>query len=152
MRFGDLAFFAACGGLGHSGGLGPACGFDALCRGSAGCLFGLAQSTSHGRVGVVNLMGAGSLRCVTCSGIGGGSSGFGFCLGQQCLLTDLLGSTMSQLRTILPARGREVAILCSVKIRPGVEDRHIFRGLRYCLIIDPVHAARIHNSESCKFR
>jgi hypothetical protein len=32
-----------------------------------------------------------------------------------------------------------------VKICPGVEDRHIFRGLRYSLLIEPV-SARIHNS------
>jgi hypothetical protein len=144
MGFGDLAFFAACSGFGDSGGFGSASGFDTLCGGSARRLFGLAQSTSHGGVGILCLMGAGSLRCMTCGGLCCCGGGFGLSLGQQRLLTDLLGSTMSKLRAILPARSREVAIFCSVKIRPGVEDRHIFGGLRYYWIVRLVCAARIH--------
>ena len=132
MRFGDLAFFAARGGFGDGGGFGAASGFDTLCCGGAGGFFGFAQGTAHGGVGVFCLMGTGGLCCMTRSGLCCCGGGFGLGLGQQCLLTDLLGGTMSQLRAILPARGGEVAILCSVKIRPGVEDRHIFGGLRYC--------------------
>jgi hypothetical protein len=149
MGFSNLAFFAACSGFGDGGGLGAASGFDTLGGGGARCLFGLAQSTSHGGVGVFCLMSAGSLRCVTCSGLCGSGGGFGFGLGQQRLLTDLFGSAMSQLRAILPARCGEVAIFCSVKIRPGVEDRHIFGGLRYYRFVGLVRAARIHISYSC---
>jgi hypothetical protein len=149
MRFGDLAFLAACGGFGNSGGFGAASGFDTLCCGRAGCLFGLAQSTAHGGVGVFCLMRAGSLRCVTCGGLCGGGGGFGFGLGQQCLLANLFGGAMPQLRAILPARGGEVAIFCSVKVRPGVEDRHIFGGLRHYRFVRLVRAARIHISCSC---
>jgi hypothetical protein len=95
-------------------------------------------------------MGTGSLRCLTGGGLCGGCGGFGFGLGQQRLLTDLFGGTMSQLRAILAARRREVAIFCSVKIRPGVEDRHIFRRLGDCLIVCLFRATRIHFSCSCQ--
>jgi hypothetical protein len=149
MGFGDLAFFAARSGFGDSGGLGAASGFDTLCCGSARCLFGLAESTAHRGVGVFCLMSAGSLRCLTCGGLCGGGSSFGFGLGEQRLLTNLLCSTMSQLRAILPARGGEVAVFRSVKVRPGVEDRHIFGGLRYYRFVSLVRAARIHISCSC---
>jgi hypothetical protein len=149
VGFGDLAFFAASGGFGDSGGLGAASRFDTLCGCSAGCLFGLAQSTAHGGVGVFCLMGAGSLGCVTCGGLCCCGSGFGFGLGQQRLLANLLGGTMSQLRAVLAARGGEVAIFCSVKVRPGVEDGHIFGGLRYYRFVSFVGAARIHISCSC---
>ena len=40
-------------------------------------------------------MSAGSLRCVTCGGFSGGGGGFGFGLGEQGLLTNLFGGTMS---------------------------------------------------------
>jgi hypothetical protein len=82
VSFGDLAFFAARGGFGNSGGLGAASGFDTFCGGSADRLFGFAQSTSHGGVGVFGLMCAGSLRGVTCGGLCGRSGGFGFGLGK----------------------------------------------------------------------
>jgi hypothetical protein len=149
VGFGDLAFFASRCGFGNSGGFCAASGFDTLCCGGARCLFGLAQSTSHGGVGVFCLMSACGLRCVTCGGLCCCCGGFGFGLGQQRLLADLLGSTMSQLRAVLPARGGEVAIFGSVKIRPGVEDRHIFGGLGYYWFFNLVRAARIHFSCSC---
>jgi hypothetical protein len=149
MGFGDLAFFAACGGFGDGGGFGATSGFDTLGCGGACGLFGLAQSTSHGGVGVSLLVGAGSLCCMTRSGLCGGCSGFGLGLGHQGLLTNLLGSAMSQLRAILAARCREVAIFCSVKIGPGVEDRYVFGGLCYGLIFSLIGAARIHISCSC---
>jgi len=146
MGFGDLAFFAARSGFGNGGGLGAASGLDTLGCGGAGCFFGLAQSTAHGGVGIFGLMGAGSLCCVTCGGLCCCGGGFGLGLGQQCLFADLLGGTMSQLRAILPARGGEVAIFCAVKIGPGVEDGHIFGGLRYYWFVSLVRAARIHIS------
>jgi hypothetical protein len=146
MGFGDLAFFAACGGLGNGGGLGAASGFDAFCGGGACCFFGFAQSTTHGGVGVFCLMSSGCLCSLTSGGFCCCSGGFGFGLGQQRLLTNLLGGAMSQLRAILAARGREVAIFCPVKIRPGVEDGHIFGGLCYYWFVDLVRAARIHFS------
>src|SRR5260370_42560061 len=86
---------------------------------------------------------------LTFAGLCGGGSGFGFGLGQQCLLTNLLGGAMSQLRAMLAARGGEVAIFCSVEICPGVEDGHIFGGVRCCWFVDLVPAARIHISCSC---
>jgi hypothetical protein len=144
MGFGDLSFFAACGGFGNGGGFGAASGFDTLGCGGARCLFGLAQSTAHGGVGVFCLMRAGSLRCLTCSGLCGGSGSFGFGLGEQRLLANLFGGAMSQLRAILAARGGEIAIFCSVKVRPGVEDGHIFGGLCYYWFVNLVRAARIH--------
>jgi hypothetical protein len=152
MGFGDLAFFAARSGFGDGGGLGAASGLDTLGCGSAGCVFGLAQGTAHGGVGVFGLMSAGSLRCVTCCGLCCGGGGFGLGLGQQRLFADLLGGTMSQLRAILPARGGEVAIFCAVKIGPGVEDCHIFGGLRYYWFVSLVRATRIHISCSCASR
>jgi hypothetical protein len=146
VRLGDLAFFAACGGLGDCSGLGPASGFDALgCRG-ARCLFGLTQGAAHGGVGIICLMGAGGLRRLTRGGLRSGGGGFGLGLGQQCLLANLLGGAMPQLRAILTARSREVAIFGSVKVRPGVKNRHIFWGLRYYRIFGSVRAARIHIS------
>jgi hypothetical protein len=150
VGFGDLAFFAACGSLGDGGGFGAAGGFDTFCCGGARCLFGLAKSMAHGGVGVVGLMSTGGLGCVTCGGLGGSGGGFGLGLGQQRLLADLLGGAMSQLRAILAAGSGEVAIFCSVEIRPGVEDRHIFGGLRYYRFVGLVRAARIHIS--CSLR
>jgi hypothetical protein len=150
MGFGDLALFTARCGFGHGGSLGTASGFDALCGGGSGGLFGFAQGMSHGGVGVLRLMSAGSLGCMARGRFCCGGGGFGLGLCQQRLFSDLLGSTMSQLRAVLAARGGEVAILRSVEIRPGVEDRHIFRGLGYCWIIGLVRAARIHDSCSCR--
>ena len=147
VGFGDLALFAASGGFGDGCGFGAAGGFDAFCCGGACCLFGFAQSTSHGGVGVFGLMSAGGLGGLTRGGVSGRCSGFGFGLGEQGLFANLLGGAMSQLRAILSARGGEVAILCSMKICPGVEDRHIFRGLRYCRIHRScLVPARIHSS------
>jgi hypothetical protein len=146
VRLGDLALFAACGGLGDGGGLGTASGFNALGGSSARCLFGLAERTAHGGVGVFCLMGTGGLRCVTRGGLCNGGGGFGLGLGQQRLLANLLGCAMPQLRAILAARSREVAILRSVKVRPGVENRDIFGGLRYYRLFGPVCATRIHIS------
>jgi hypothetical protein len=146
VRLGDLTFFAACGGLGNSSGLGAASGFNALGCSSARCFFCLAQSTTHGGVGVFCLMGTGGLRCVTGGGLCSCGGSFGLGLGQQRLLANLLGRAMPQLRAILAARSREVAILRSVKVRPGVENRYIFGGLRYYRIFGPVRAARIHFS------
>jgi hypothetical protein len=94
VRLGDLAFFAACGSLGNGGGLSPTSGFDALRGSGAGSLFGLAQSTTHRGVGVFCLMSAGGLCGVTRNGLRSGGGSFGLGLGQECLLADLLGSTM----------------------------------------------------------
>jgi hypothetical protein len=94
MGFGNLAFFAACGCFGNGSGLGSACGFDALCGCCAGCLFGFAQRTAHGGVGIFCLMGAGGLGCVTRGGLCGGGGGFSLGLRQQRLLADLLGGAM----------------------------------------------------------
>ncbi len=94
MRLGDLAFFAARGCLGNSGGFGTPCGFDALCRGGAGGLLGLAQGAAHGGVSVFCLMGTGGLLCMTRSGLCCCSGGLGLGLGQQRLFADLLGGTM----------------------------------------------------------
>jgi hypothetical protein len=105
VGFGDLTFFAAGGGFGDSGGLGAASGFYTLGCGGAGGFFGLTQSTSHGGVGIVCLMSARGVGCVTRGGICCSSGGFGFGLSQQRLFADLLGCTVSQLRTILAARG-----------------------------------------------
>jgi hypothetical protein len=150
MGLGDLTFFTSCRGFGNRGGLGAAGGLNALGCGSARCLFGLAQSTAHGGVGFFGLMGTCSLRSMTSGRLCGGCGGFGFGLGQQRLLTDLFGGTVSQLRAILAARRGEVAIFCSVKIRPGVKDGYIFRGFSYRLIVRLVRAARIHFSCSCR--
>jgi hypothetical protein len=146
VRLGDLTFFAACGGLGDGSGFGTASGFDAFACSGARCLLGLAQSTAHGGVGVIYLMGSGGLRCVTRGGLGGGGGGLCLGLGQQRLVADLLGRAMPQLRAILAARSREIAIFRSVKVGPGVEDRDIFGGLGYYRIFGPVRAARIHIS------
>jgi hypothetical protein len=105
VGFGDLAFFAAGGGFGDSGGLGTASSFYTLGCGGAGGFFGFAQSTSHGGVGIVGLMSAGSVGCVTRGGVCCSGGGFCFSLSQQRLFADLLGCTVSQLRTILAARG-----------------------------------------------
>jgi hypothetical protein len=95
MGFGDLAFFAACGGFGDGSGFGAASGFDAFCCGGAGCLFDLAQGAAHRGVGVFCLMGAGGLGCLTCRGFCSGGGGFGLRLGEQRLLTDLLSGAVS---------------------------------------------------------
>jgi hypothetical protein len=152
VRFGDLAFFTSRCGLGDSGSFGAASGFYALCGSGAGGLFGLAQRTAHRWVSIFWLMGASSQCSLTRSGLRSSSSGFCFGLSQQRLLTNLFGGTVPQLRAILPARSGEVTIFCSVEVRPGVEYCHIFRGLRYCRIIDPVRTARIHLFQSCFFQ
>jgi hypothetical protein len=90
----DLAFFATCGGFGNGGGLGAASGFDTLCCGSTRGLFGLAQGTTHRGVGVISLMSACSLGCVTSGGFRCCGGGLGFGLGKQRLLANLLGSAM----------------------------------------------------------
>jgi hypothetical protein len=141
MSLGDLPLFAASGSLGYCGCLSPARCFETLGGGGAGGFFGLAESTAHGGVGVFGPMGAGGLGCMTCGGIGGGGGGLSFSLSEKGLLAHLLGGTMSQLRAIFAAGCREVAILCAMKICPGVEDRYVFGGLPCCGLIDPVHLA-----------
>jgi hypothetical protein len=101
VSFGDLAFFAACGCFGNSGGLGAARSFEAFCCRGAGGLFGLAQSTSHRGVGVFCLMGAGGLCCVPCRGFCSSGGGLSFGLGQQRLLANLFSGAMPQLGAIL---------------------------------------------------
>jgi hypothetical protein len=129
VSFGYLSLFAAGGGLGNSGDLGTAGGFDALGCGGTGSIFSLAQSTTHGRVGVFGLVVSGCLWSVTCCGVCRCRRGFRFGLSQQGLFANLLCSAMPQLRAVLSPRGREVAILCSMKIRPWVQDGDVFRGL-----------------------
>jgi hypothetical protein len=144
VGFGDLAFFASGGGFGDGGGFGAASGFDTFgCCGADG-LFCFAQSAAHRGVGVFGLMGACGLGGLTCGGLRCSGGGFGFCLGEQCLLTNLFSSAMSQLRAILAAGGGEVTIFCPVEICPRVEDSHIFGSLCYYRFVDLVRAARIH--------
>jgi hypothetical protein len=80
---------------------------------------------------------------------------FGFGLGEQSLFLYLLGCAMSQLRAVLATRCREIAILRSVKICPGIKYCHIFRCFRYWKIIDLVGDlvgfARVHSSSSYMF-
>jgi hypothetical protein len=82
VGFGNLAFFASRGGFSDGGGLGAAGGFDTLCCSGTRGLFGLAQGTVHGGVGVVSLMSACSLGCVTSGGLCCCGGGFGFGLGE----------------------------------------------------------------------
>jgi len=92
---GDLAFFATRGGFGNGGGLGTTSSFDTLCSGSAGGIFGLAESAAHGRVSIFRLMGTGCLSCMTCGRLCGSSGSFRFSLAQQRLLAYLLGGAVS---------------------------------------------------------
>jgi hypothetical protein len=144
MGLGDLALFAACGGFGDGSGFSTACCFDSLCGCSASGIFSFAESAAHGGVGIISLMDASGLCGLASSGICGSGGGFSLCLGKEGLFTHLLGSAVPQLRAVLSAGRREVAIFCSMQIGPGVEDGHIFRGLCYCRIICLVRAARIH--------
>jgi hypothetical protein len=135
----NLALFTTSGGFGDCGCFGAPCGFDTFsCRGTGG-LFGFAKGAAHGGVGILCLMGSGGFGCVTCCGIGGGSSNFCFRFGKERLLAHLLGGAMPELRAILAPRGGEIAILCTVKIGPGVKDRDVFRGLGCSGIVAPVH-------------
>jgi hypothetical protein len=118
VGLGDLLFFAARGSFGNSSSLGTAGGFDTLGGGSASCLFGFAQRTLRGGVGIVGLEDPRGFHCTAFGGIGSVRGGFSFSLGKQRLLPHLLCRTMSQLRTVLAARGREVAIFRSMQIRP----------------------------------
>jgi hypothetical protein len=95
VSLGNLAFFAACGGLGEGGGFGAASGFDTFGCCSSDGLFCFAQSAAHGGVGVFGLMGACSLGGLTGGGLRCNGGGFGFGLGQQRLLTNLLSGAMS---------------------------------------------------------
>jgi len=61
VSLGYLAFFATGGGLGDSGDLSAAGGFNAFGCGSTGCIFRLPQSAAHRGVGVFGLMIAGCL-------------------------------------------------------------------------------------------
>jgi hypothetical protein len=103
VSFGDFAFFTACCSLGTGGRFGAAGGFDTLGCGGAGGFFGLAQSTTHGGVGVFCLMSSCGLGCVACGGFCGSGGGFCFGLGEQCLFADLLGGAMPQLGAVLAA-------------------------------------------------
>jgi hypothetical protein len=145
VGFGDLTLFAAGGGFGDGCGLGPASSFDTFCRSGASGFFGLAKRTDCG----VGLIG-GRCACggcgLACGCVGHFSGGFGLGLGEERVFAYLFGGTMSQLSAILPARGREVAVLCPMKVGPGVERRHIFRSLLCCQIVDLIRAARIHSS------
>jgi hypothetical protein len=102
--FCDLALFAAGGGFGDGGSFCAARGFDTFGCGGAGCFFGLAQGAAHRGVGVIGLMSAGCLRCMTRGGLCSCCGGFGLGLSEQCLFANLFGSTMPQLRAIFPAR------------------------------------------------
>jgi hypothetical protein len=145
VSFGDLSFFAACCGFGDSGGFGTASGFDTLGGSRASSFFCLVESSAHGGVGVISLVGTCSFCCMTSGGFCGSSGGFSFGLREEGLFANLFSGAMPQLRAILSAGGGEVAILCAVQIRPGVEDGYVFRGLGYGFIV-PVSAARIHGS------
>jgi hypothetical protein len=144
VGLGDLAFFAARGGFSDGGGFGTASGFDTLRSSGASGLFCLAERPAHSGVGLFGLVGPRSLSGLMSDGLCCYCGGFSFRLGEESLFAHLLGGAMSQLRAIFAARCGEVAILCSMQIGPGVEDGHIFRGLRYCRIISLVRAARIH--------
>jgi hypothetical protein len=146
MGLGDLALLTASGGFGDCGGFGTACGFDTLgCCGTGG-FFGLVESAAHGWVGILGLMGSGCLGCVTRGRVGGGCGGFCLRFGEEGLLADLLGGAVPELRAILTSGGGEIAILCTMKIGPGVKDRDVLRSLGRRRIIDPVHLSWIHYS------
>jgi hypothetical protein len=147
VGLGDLFFFAARGGFGNSSSLCTAGSFDTLGGGSASCLFGLAQRALRGGIGITGLENPRGFDCTAFGGIGGIRSGFSFSLGKQRLLAYLLCRTMSQLRTVLAARCREVAIFRSMQIRPRVENSHIFRSLRDYELIAFICAASIHHSK-----
>jgi hypothetical protein len=147
VGLGDLLFFAARGGFGNSSSLGTAGGFDTLGGGSASCLFGFAQRALRGGIGIIGLEDPRGFHCTAFGGIGSVRGGFSFSLGKQRLLPHLLCRTMSQLCTVLAARGREVAIFRSMQIRPRVENSHIFRSLRDYELIAFICAASIHHSK-----
>jgi hypothetical protein len=118
VGLGDLTLLAARCGLGNGCGLSTACGFDTLGGGCACRLFGLAQRTSRRGVRFIRLFIAGSFHGLTRRRVRSDSGGFCFRLGYQRLFANLLCGAMPQLGSILAARGREVAILGSVQIRP----------------------------------
>jgi hypothetical protein len=146
MGFGDLSLFAAGGCFGDRGCLGTAGGFDTLGGGCTSCLVGLAQSTLRGRIGLISLIMPSGRDCAAFSRICGVCGGFGFGLGEKGLLAYLLRGMMSQLRAVLAARGREIAIFGSMEIGPGVENGHIFRSLRDYEIIGFFSVLRVHNA------
>jgi hypothetical protein len=84
--------------------------------------------------------------CLARCGFGCDGGGFSLSLSLQCLFPILLRCTVPQLHAILASRCREIAVLRSVQICPGVKNGHIFRGLRYCRIVCPVCATRFHVS------
>jgi hypothetical protein len=139
MGLGNLAFFATSGGFGDCGGFGAACCFDTLGSRGTGGFFGFAEGAAHGGVSILSPMGARGFGCVTCCRVGGGGSSFCFCFGEEGLLAHLLGCAMSELRAILTSGRGEIAILCTMKIGPGVKDRDVFRGLSCGGIVAPVH-------------
>jgi len=141
VSFGDLSLFTACGSFSYGCCFGAACGFYTLSGSGASGFFRLEQSAAHGGVGIFGLMGAGDIGCVTCGRVSSGGGRLCFGLGKEGLLADLLSCAMPQLSAILAARCGEIAILCSVKIGPGVQDCYIFGGLVCHRIIDPVRLA-----------
>ena len=62
----------------------------------------------------------------------------------KLLLMKLFGCTMPHLRTVLPTRCREIAVLCPMQVRPRKQDRYIFGRLRQGLI-GIVNQVRIHS-------
>jgi hypothetical protein len=146
VGFGDLAFFAEGGGFGDSGGLCAAGGFDALGGSRTSCLLGLTQRALRGGIGFVGLVMPGGRDCAAFGRVCRDCGGFGLGLGKKRLLADLLCGTMSQLRTVLAARGGEIAIFRSMQIGPGVKNGHIFRSLRDHKIIGFICAVRVHGS------
>jgi hypothetical protein len=139
MGFGNLALFATSGCFGDCGCFGAACGFDTLGRRGTRGFFGFAKGAAHGGVGILCLMGSGGCGRVTCCRVGCGSSNFCFRFGKKRLLAHLLGGAMPELRAILTSGGGEIAILCTMKIGPGVKDCDVFRGLGCGGIVAPVH-------------
>ena len=146
IRLNNLTLFPARRRLGRGSRFRSSRRLNALSRCDSGSLFGLLQGAYPRRLGrrrVFPLLlgdpirlsrhSFGLLRCQ-------------FCLvpGLQLRFPGLLCRAPAKLRPVLPARRRKIAILGTMKVCPGVQNRYIFGRFHYRKILVPVYVAHIH--------
>ncbi len=71
--------------------------------------------------------------------------------GSELLIARLFGGAVAELRTVFAAGCREVAVLGTVEVCPGVEDGDVFGRLYGGQIFDSVCVALIHGGQSCGY-
>jgi hypothetical protein len=144
MRLCDLQLLTSSCCLSHRRCIRASGRLHSLCRRDLRSLFRIPQSSPGTGLRDGSPLCVCSIRSPARGIIRGHGCSLSLGLGPQRLLSLLLSSAMSQLRAILSSRRREIAVLRSMEIRPGVKDCHIFRRLRDRALLKLVYAVRIH--------